>query len=251
MNRPLAIVTGAGSGIGRATTHRLARDGYDVIALSRRLQSLNDTIQSLDDDRERVRPIAVDVREHHRLTEMMAEAGPIQAVVANAGICRQARLDDSDADEVWSETLSTNLDGVYYTLRAAGPHLAPNARVVVVSSGLGKLGRAGYSAYTASKHALLGLVKCLAKELAPSGTTVNAVCPGWVDTPMARADLERTAQQTGQPVAEIRQAALAGIPLNRFVSADEVASLIRWLISEEAGAVTGQAYNISCGEFFA
>ena len=137
--------------------------------------------------------------------------------------------------------LAVNLDGVFHGLRLAAPRLRQGARVVVISSGLGKLGRAGYGAYAASKHGVLGLMRCAALELADRGIRVNAVCPGWVDTDMARADLCRN--------GTARQEAEALIPMGRFVRPEEVAELVRWLASPASGPVTGQAFNISGGEF--
>ena len=99
-----------------------------------------------------------------------------------------------------------------------------------------------------SKHAVLGMVKCLAPELADRGIRVNGVCPGWVDTEMAAADLVTTANETGKSVEAAKADAISSIPLKRFVTADEVANLTYWLLSDEAKAVTGQSYNISCGE---
>lgn len=245
-----AIVTGAGGGIGRAISARLLELEYEVIAVDRRQEVLARVAGELGGG-ERLRTLAVDVTDLAALTAALDGIGELSGLVAGAGICRQARLDDPDCDEVWRDVLAVNLDGVWNTFRAAAPALVDGGRAVAVSSGLGKLGRAGYSAYTASKHGVLGVVKCLAKELAPRRITVNAVCPGWVATEMAEADLLRTAEQDGSPVEEVRRAALAGIPLGRFVEAGEVAALICWLLSDQASAITGQAYNISCGEFFA
>ncbi len=251
MHKRIAVVTGAGSGIGRAVTVRLVDLGYEVVAIGRQKEPLLETVATLGDLGGRIRIAAVDVGDYKALSRALEGVGPVHALVANAGTCRRARLDDPDADMVWKDVLATNLDGVWHSFRAVGPTLCSDGRAVVVSSGLGKLGRAGYSAYTVSKHAVLGLVKCLSKELAEKRITVNAVCPGWVETEMAQADLSRTAKETGCSVSEAREDALQGIPLKRFVKADEVAALICWLISKDAAAVTGQAYNISSGEFFA
>lgn len=245
-----AIVTGAGGGIGRAISARLLERGYQVVAIDRRQDVLAGVAEDLGGG-ERLSTLAVDVTDLAAMTAALDGIGDIAGLVANAGICRQARLDDPDGDEVWRDVLAVNLDGVWNTFRAAVPALVDGGRAVAVSSGLGKLGRSGYSAYTASKHGVLGVVKCLSQELAPRRIAVNAVCPGWVATEMAEADLVRTAAQTGNAVDEVRRAAVAGIPLGRFVEADEVAALICWLLSDDASAITGQAYNISCGEFFA
>ncbi|MCP4600041.1 MAG: SDR family oxidoreductase [Proteobacteria bacterium] len=251
MDARIAVVTGAGSGIGRAVTVRLVGLGYEVVAIGRRRERLQETVETLGNQGDRIRIAAVDVGDSLALRRSLEGIGTVHALVANAGICRQAKLEDPDSDQVWNEVLTTNLDGVWHTFRSIGPSLCSSGRAVVVSSGLGKLGRAGYSAYTASKHAVLGLVKCLAMEMAHKRITVNAVCPGWVQTEMAKSDLVRTAEETGQSVQDVREAVFQGIPLRRFVEADEVAALICWLLSEDAAAVTGQAYNISSGEFFA
>ncbi|MBU1238805.1 SDR family oxidoreductase, partial [Myxococcota bacterium] len=196
-------------------------------------------------------PLAVDVSSPEALKEALKNIESVDIIIASAGVCAQGRLDEAGADDVYRRTMATNVDGVWYLFRALHDKITPNGRAVIVSSGLGKLGRHGYGAYTASKHAVLGLTKCFAKELAPRQITVNAVCPGWVDTKMARADLVHTATVNGTTPEQERQAAEEAITLKRFVTAKEVAHLIVFLSSPEAGAITGQAYNISAGEFFA
>jgi NAD(P)-dependent dehydrogenase (short-subunit alcohol dehydrogenase family) len=250
VNAKRAIVTGAGGGIGRAVAARLLKDGYEVVAIDLRQEALARVADELGGG-ERFRPVVVDVGDAAALADALKDVGEVRSLVAGAGICRQARLDDPDTDQVWRDVMRANVDGVWSCFRTVGPALVEGGRAVVISSGLGKLGRAGYSAYTASKHAVLGIVKCLAQELAPRRITVNAVCPGWVATEMAEADLVRTAKQQGSTAEDVRRAALEGIPLRRFVEADEVAALTCWLLTDDAAAITGQAYNISCGEFFA
>jgi NAD(P)-dependent dehydrogenase (short-subunit alcohol dehydrogenase family) len=250
MSTKRTVVTGAAGGIGRATVSRLLAEGHEVFAVDLRGDVLDRVAVELDGG-DRLKALAVDVTDLEAMTGALEGVGELTGVVADAGICRQARLDDPGCDQVWRDVLAVNLDGVWNTFRATVPSLADGGHAVAVSSGLGKLGRPGYSAYTASKHGVLGLVKCLAKELAPRRITVNGVCPGWVATEMAEADLVRTAEQKGCTVDDERKAATAGIPLGRFVEADEVAALICWLLSDDASAITGQAYNISCGEFFA
>jgi NAD(P)-dependent dehydrogenase (short-subunit alcohol dehydrogenase family) len=237
----LSVVTGASSGIGEAVVRRLVARGDRVLAVARGAQP----------PRENVVPVALDVADREALTARLAAAGPVHTLVLSAGLCQQARLDEEADDATWFRTLDVNLHGVYFAMKAATARMQRGGRVVVVSSGLGKLGRPGYAAYCASKHAVLGVVKCVSGELAPRGITVNAVCPGWVDTPMARADVARTAGERGEAQAETLARIQAGIPTGRWVAADEVAALILWLASPEAASVTGEAYNISGGEFFA
>ncbi|MCA9538679.1 MAG: SDR family oxidoreductase [Myxococcales bacterium] len=238
-----ALITGAGSGIGEALVARMAAAGDEVIAVGRRAEPLLALAKAHGD---RVSAFPLDVADEAAVTAKLSDGPAVDALILNAGICRTANVDDPESAAIWREVMAINLDGPFHVIRAVLPRMASGGRIVAVSSGLGKLGRDGKAAYAASKHGLLGLVKCLAHELAPRGITVNAVCPGWVDTPMAERDLV----ETGDPVAA-RAAAEAAIPIGRFVQPGEVAALIAWLCSKEAAAVTGQAYNISGGEFFA
>lgn len=251
MGQLTAVVTGAGAGIGRAISRRLIERGYRVVGMGRRAEGLAESARLLDGGTGHFVTRRVDVRDADALTCAFAAIGPIHTVIANAGIVRQARLGGADARGVWREVLAVNLDGVFHTLDAAVPHLTGSGRIVVVSSGLGKLGRAAFGAYAASKHGVLGLMKCVAKELAPRKITVNAVCPGWVDTAMAHADISSLACEGDRGTSEILAEVQAGIPIGRLVRPEEVAALVGWLVSEEAAAVTGEAFNISGGEFFA
>lgn len=252
MNGQWIVITGATSGIGRAIARRFAYSGHRVLAIARDpggLTSLAADLAPICNGR--LRTMVGDVRDRGSLDRIAREVGDVRAIIANAGICRQARLEDADADEVWREVMATNLDGVYHTIRAFRGLLVDGGRIVVISSGLGKLGRAGYAAYAASKHAVLGLVKCAALELAARRITVNAICPGWVVTPMSDSDLARTAAGRSGSVDDERRRATAEIALGRFVEPDEVASLCEFVCSSAAAAITGEAYNISAGGFTA
>lgn len=244
-----AVVTGAGSGIGRDVVQRFVAKGVHVYALGRRLDALEETASSTADP-SLVTCLSADVTDLNRMRAALGVVESVDFLVANAGICKQSRIDDPDADAVWKEVMSINVDGVWNSFRAVESKLAKGASCVVVSSGLGKNGRPGYTAYTASKHAVLGMVKCFAMELAPRDVRVNAVCPGWVDTSMAQADLVRTAQEHGSTPEAEYQDAIQSIAMKRFVAPDEVAALIHFLCGVDSSGITGQSYNISCGEFF-
>lgn len=251
MGQLTAVVTGAGAGIGRAISQWLLDRGYRVVGMGRRAEALAESARVRGGNTGHFVTRSVDVRDAGALTDAFASIGPVHTVIANAGIVRQARLGAADGPAVWREVLDVNLDGVFHTLNAAVPHLTDSGRIVVVSSGLGKLGRAAFGAYAASKHGVLGLMKCVAKELAPRKITVNAVCPGWVDTAMAHADISSFAGEEGRAAADVLAEIQGSIPIGRLVQPEEVAALVGWLVSEEAAAVTGEAFNISGGEFFA
>ncbi|MFU8802496.1 MAG: SDR family NAD(P)-dependent oxidoreductase [Bradymonadaceae bacterium] len=240
------LITGGSSGIGLETARMLVEQGDQVIICGRDEEKLEAARAELGD----VEIYPLDVVDQAGVEALFEVIGPIDVLVANAGVCLQARLDDEDSDDVWRRTLDVNLNGVYYCLKAAQKTMPDGSSIVTVSSGLGKNGRAGYEAYTASKHAVLGITKCVALELAPRNIRVNAVCPGWVDTPMSRADAAEGARRAGRPEDEFRSQAIAAIPLGRMVAPEDVASLIVFLCSPGASAITGQNYNISCGEFF-
>ncbi len=242
------VVTGAAGGIGSATVKRFLESGYRVIACGHNEDSLEGLMAELDDDQP-VEPATLNVSDKSNVYETFGSFGDFDVLVAGAGICRQARLDDADSDEVWSEVLGVNLDGVYYCFRAAAEWMNDSGSIVAISSGLGKNGRPGYEAYTASKHGILGLVKCAAPELSERDIRVNAVCPGWVDTSMARSDIETSADEADMTPEEFHEEAVADIPMERMVEPEEVADLTHWLASDEASAITGQSYNIAGGEF--
>lgn len=221
------------------------QSGARVIALGRRLAPLEALAAEFGPA---IAPRPCDVTDPGALARALGDVDRLDAIVVNAGRCEAAQMDDAEAEAVWRRVMAVNLDGAFNTLRVAGPKLRAGGRVVLVSSGLGRRGRAGYAAYTAAKHGVIGLARALALEWAPRRVTVNAICPGWVDTAMARGDLGKAAERAGIPPSDARSAAEAAIPLGRFVDADEVAALVSWLCAPSAGMITGQAYGISGGE---
>ncbi len=250
MSGRTSIVTGASSGIGLASAERLRRRGDAVVLVGTDAGELTRVAEQLG-GRDVARPVVVDVADAARVFDALSRLSSVHTIVLAAGICQHAAIDAPDADAIWKRVLDVNLHGAWHVLRATVSAIQLGGRVIAVSSGLGKLGRPEYGAYCASKHGLLGLVKCVAAELAPRGITVNAVCPGWVNTRMARADLQALAQARGWDIARARQEIESGIPIGRMVEPDEVAALIEYLASPAAAAITGEAYDISGGEFFA
>lgn len=246
------VVTGAGTGIGRAIAVRLASDGASVTLLGRRVERLAEVAET-------VRAVGApgvyfahcDVRDQAQVDEVFRSAaetlGPLHACVANAGIGGPNAPGPGDR---FMELVETNLGGTYNTLRAAQRVLAagPEARhLVVVASVLARFGVPGYTGYCASKAGLLGLVRALAMELAPERVQVNALCPGWVDTEMAREGIQGMADAMGIPFGEALGRAMSEVPLRRMSRPEEVAGLVSWLISEDAAGVTGQGIDQNGG----
>jgi NAD(P)-dependent dehydrogenase (short-subunit alcohol dehydrogenase family) len=190
--------------------------------------------------------VACDVTERASVASAIGTAvdrfGRIDVLVNNAGLGGPTPLDDAD-DTRWDAILATNLTGVFRVTRAAAPHLSRGGRVVNMSSVLGRFGVAGFSAYAASKHGVIGLTRSLALELAPRGITVNAMCPGWVETEMGREGFSRFGGEEKGRAAAAKMA-----PLGRVLEPDEVAGLAVYLASDEARSVTGQAIVIDGGQ---
>jgi len=244
------VVTGAGAGIGRAIVLRLSQLGARVALLGRRRTLLDEVAGQAKNE---TRVLSVDVRDRTAQEEAFSEVakswGPLHAVVANAGV---GGPNGPGPDDRWDEVIRTNLDGTYFSLRAFQQHWAPGPEerhAVVISSCLGRFGVPGYSAYCASKAGLLGLVRSLALEWAAQRVLVNAVCPGWVDTEMARSGMQDIANITGKPFEEAKGRALKQVPLQRMSEPDEIAGIVAFLLSPDARSFTGQAFDPNGGSW--
>jgi 3-hydroxybutyrate dehydrogenase len=247
-----ALVTGGGRGIGRAVALELGRAGAAVAVASRTAperEAVSAEVAALG-----VASVAVpcDVSRAEDVREMFRRAraalGGIDILVNGAGIAPSAPLVKT-SDETWHAALETNLSGAFYGLREALPEMAERGwgRAINVASIAGKTGNPYIAAYAASKHGLLGLTKVAALEMAGHGVTVNAVCPGYVDTPMTDAGVRRMAEKTGRPAAEIRQQLEHMSPQKRLVTSEEVAALVLFLCGEAARGITGQALSVDGG----
>lgn len=245
-----AFVTGGGSGIGRAIALRLAREGARVAISGRRLEPLEETRALAHEQGRDLMVHGLDVRDAEAVDgcveRVASEFGGLQVLVNNAGLGGPNAIQGEGPDR-WRDILSVNLDGMFHATRAALRYMKPGGSVINMSSVLGKFGVPGYTAYCTSKHGVIGFTRSLALEVAPREIRVNAICPGWVETEMAREGMEDMARNMGMDFDETRKMALSQVPLGRILQPEEIAGLCVWLVSDEARGMTGQAINLSGG----
>lgn len=248
------MVTGAGQGIGRAIALALVEAGYDLALQGRQAPPLEALAAELRALGRRVVVVPGDVTRPEAALGLVEaaerELGPVTVAVAAAGQASSAPVLKTEP-EVFRSLLEVNLLGPFHLLKAAAARMVAAGRagrVVLVGSTASVKGMKYTSAYAASKHGLLGLVRSAAAELAPKRITVNAVCPGWVDTPMFDATLANIQSKTGATRDEARARIEGMVPAGRVVRPEEVASLVRYLVSEEAEMMTGQALVLDGGE---
>ena len=242
-----AVVTGGGSGIGLAIARRLQALGAELVLLGRDAAKLGRAQRELG----AADAIACDVGDAGDVARAFAKLHErrLHVLVNNAGVARSAKLVDT-TDQVWDEMLRVNLSGVFHCARAALPLLvaAPFGRIVSVASTAGLIGYPHVAAYCAAKHGVVGLTRALALEYARTSVTVNAVCPGYVDTPMTQATIGALAHATGRDRTEARAMLERRNPQRRLVAADEVADAVAWLCLPASQSITGQAISVSGGE---
>jgi ketoreductase len=253
LTNKVALVTGGGTGIGKAIARSLARSGARVAITSRSRTHLEPTANILNSEHLSVMPIQMDVRKksdiERAVKEVVGAWGAIHILVNNAGISGLSLIDDPD-DSKWFDILNTNLNGMYLITKSVLDHMPDHqgGRVINISSVLGKFGVPGYTAYCTTKHGMIGFTRALALEVVGRGITVNSVCPGWVNTEMADLGIRETAALQGITPEEFKAQAVAGVPIKRFLEADEIAELVSYLASDLAKGITGQALNICGGQ---
>jgi NAD(P)-dependent dehydrogenase (short-subunit alcohol dehydrogenase family) len=252
--RPLegqvALVTGGGKGIGEAIALGLSARGARVLVTGRSERELGEIVGEIVHGGGQARHLAGDVRDPAHARAAVARAidtwGRLDLVVANAGVAGNVALGETGGAERAKDILDTNLFGTYLAFDAALAVMRGPGRLLAISSVLGKFGVAGQAAYCASKAGLHGLVRAVAAEVGGRGITCNAICPGWVDTAMARLRIAEIAGEAKTTYEAAREDAAKSAPLGRFVEAEEVADLVAFLCSRAGDAVTGQALSI-CG----
>lgn len=245
-----AVVTGAGSGIGRATAERLAEAGCQVTLIGRHVPRLNETVDRIGD---LAFAAPADVTDPDALAAAIEVGrdrfGPIDILVNNAGAASSAPFLKTTADDLRA-MLALNLEAPAEAARLVLPGMLTRrwGRIVNVASTAGLKGYPYVSAYVAAKHALVGLTRALALEVASKGVTVNAVCPGFTETELVAKSVASIAAKTGRTEEEARAALAASNPQGRLITPDEVAQTIVWLCGDAASGINGAAVPVAGGE---
>jgi NAD(P)-dependent dehydrogenase (short-subunit alcohol dehydrogenase family) len=248
-----ALVTGAGSGIGAAVARALSARGAKVSLAGRRIERLDATRGTLSGE---AASIVLDVSDPNAIATAIqasvAALGPIDILVNNAGQAPSAPFLKTSL-ETWNSAIAVDLTGVFLVTQAVLPGMLERAygRIISIASTAGLIGYPYVAAYCAAKHGVIGLTRALALEVARKGVTVNAVCPGFTDTPLLDEAVANIVRTTKLDAASARARLASGNPQGRFVTPEEVADAVLWLASPGAGAINGQAIPVAGGEVMA
>jgi NAD(P)-dependent dehydrogenase (short-subunit alcohol dehydrogenase family) len=251
----VALITGGGRGIGRAIAFAFAREGARVALLARTKEQVAKTAIAISDEcgADVATWVTCDVSKSEHIESAFEQIAEIfgrrpDILVNNAGIAESSQFVKTE-DEFWQRHLGVNLSGTFYCMRAALPAMIERGwgRVINISSIAGKTGAPYIAAYSASKHGVLGLTRSVALEVATKGVTVNAICPGYVDTEMTEHAVENITTKTGKSVEEARAVLEAMSPQRRLITSEEVAALALLLACHEGRGINGQAINVDGG----
>jgi len=252
-DKPFAVVTGATSGIGLAVARLLASQGHRVFIGARTAENVSSVVKQLTGQGREIDGTPLDVRSGSSVRAFVAAAvdrfGAVDVLVNNAGRSGGGVTADI-SDELWDDVVDTNLNSVFRmtreVLNAGGMRHKERGRIINIASTAGKQGVVLGAPYSASKHGVVGFTKALGNELAPVGITVNAVCPGYVETPMAQRVRRGYAAAYGTSEEEILTTFQAKIPLGRYSTPEEASGLDGYLASDAAASISAQALNV-CG----
>jgi 3-hydroxybutyrate dehydrogenase len=237
------LITGGGSGVGASLAVGFAAAGAEVVICGRRAEALAETAAR----HPAIRAVTADVTDEASVQALFAAIGPCDIVIANAGAAHSAPMAKTTLAD-WNAMLAVNLTGTFLTFREGLARIEGWGRLIAVCSTAGLKGYARAAPYAAAKHGVMGLVRSLALEVARRPVTVNAICPGFLDTEMTTASIATIAEATGRAPPEAR-AALAGLsPQNRLYHPDEVTAAALWLCGLGSGGVNGQGIAISGGD---
>ena len=254
LNGKVALITGGGRGIGRAIAFSLARAGAQVAVAARTKAEVQQVAHEVDEQVDgKAQALTCDVSDVTSVQQMFEnfrnnfKTDP-DILVNNAGVAESATITNT-SDELWQRHLAINLSGTFYCTRAALPSMLSKGwgRIINIASIAAKTGAPYISAYSASKHGVLGLTRSVALEVGASGVTVNAICPGYVDTEMVSRGIERITKRTGRSAEEALASLKSMSPQNRLVTPEEVASLVLLIASDEGRGINGQGINIDGG----
>jgi NAD(P)-dependent dehydrogenase (short-subunit alcohol dehydrogenase family) len=252
-----AVVTGGGSGIGAAIARALVGAGARVTLIGRDAAKLEAQRRELGASESHafhaLHCAAADVTQADAVQGAFASArdalGPIDVLVNNAGQAQAAPFGKTDLG-LWQRMLDVNLTGTFLCTQAVLPAMIERGfgRIVNIASTAGQIGYPYVTAYCAAKHGVIGLTRALALETATTGVTVNAVCPGYTETPLLQESLDQVVAKTGRTANDARAALQRANPQRRFIEPDEVAHAVLWLVMPASGSITGQSISISGGE---
>lgn len=247
------IVTGAGSGIGRSTAIELSNQGAQIVLIGRREQPLLETKSLLNSSIDHLH-LSVDICNAKALKagfkDLKLADKNVSALFANAGVGGENQYGDDDR---WLEIINTNLTGTYNSIQESLPYLKKSKEatkhILMTASCLARFGVPNYTAYCTSKAGLLGLTKSLSLELANEHILVNAICPGWVKTEMAKAGIQKLADHQEQDYDSTYKDQMEYVPLGRMSEPTEIAQYVSFLFSDAQRSITGQSLDINNGSF--